>query len=89
MAKQTMREIQRDERGRIVLAEGELTGHAHAIADEGAVLMSDGERIAVLSVERAVTLTHEEHRALEVAPGEWEVRRQREHTIFGPRRVAD
>lgn len=81
--------VPRDPRGRIVLAEGEVTGHAHVILDDGAVLLSDGEQLAVLDVERKVALTHEEHRTLTVEPGQWEVRRQREYSVFGPRRVLD
>lgn len=80
--------VERGARG-IVLAEGEVTGHAHRIVDDGAVLMSDGETLSVLEVERKVALTHEEHKAIDIEPGSWEVRRQREYTIFGERRVLD
>lgn len=50
--------------GRIVLAEGEATGHLHAIADQAATfLASDLAEIEgrFLAVESEVALTHPEH----------------------------
>ena len=64
--------------GRIVLAEGEATGHAHAIRSSAATLVAaDGERY--LRVAAPVTLDHEEHAALQVAPGIYRVVIQREY----------
>jgi hypothetical protein len=81
--------------GRLVLAEGEATGHAHAILDEHARLEVQhfGESRAVwihrrvwtesrtlLVVEdEPATLVHEEHEPLTVPPGSYVVRRQREY----------
>ncbi|MGH8907319.1 MAG: hypothetical protein ACRD0K_12525 [Egibacteraceae bacterium] len=68
------------DRGRIVLAEGEATGHAHAIAERGAILYEgDGEE-RFLEVETAVALRHEEHGAITLPPGTYRVIRQREYT---------
>ena len=66
--------------GRLVLAEGEATGHAHVVDDERASLHDLGGTW-FLSVEAGepVLLVHEEHGPLEVAPGLYEVRRQREY----------
>jgi len=79
------------EDGRIVLAHGEVTGHAHAIEAEGADLYeaADGKRF--LEVRGATaTLSHEEHGAIMLDPGVYEVRRQREYVPQAPpRRVAD
>ena len=64
--------------GRVVLAEGEATGHAHAIRSSAATLVAaDGERY--LRVAAPVTLDHEEHAALQVAPGVYRVVIQREY----------
>ena len=91
MAAKKLKAMPRDAKGRIVLAEGEVTGHAHVITDEGAVLLGDGEALNVLQLEHKVALTHEEHGTLGIdpTPDGWEVRIQREYSIFGERRVLD
>jgi hypothetical protein len=88
------------DKGRIVLAYGEVTGHAHAIAiDPEAVVntavrkaqlhaLSNGTRL--LEVREPVTLTHEEHTAHTIPPGWYEVPVQVDMTIDRlPRRVGD
>jgi hypothetical protein len=64
--------------GRVVLAEGEATGHAHAIRSAAATLHGDGEE-RYLRVAAAVTLDHEEHAPIVVAPGSYRVVVQREY----------
>lgn len=79
--------------GRIVLAYGEVTGHAHAILDNAATLFapSDLDEMAArfLRVENEVALEHEEHSTIVLAPGIYEVRRQREYSPSALRNVAD
>lgn len=67
--------------GRVVLAYGEVTGHAHAIAAEGATLLrtTEGERFLRI-VGAPAPLIHEEHATLEVAPGTYRIVTQREWT---------
>jgi hypothetical protein len=81
--------------GRLVLVEGETTGHAHAILDTHARLevqefgehrpvwinrgVWSGSRIVLFVEDVPATLEHEEHDPLLVAPGSYEVRRQREY----------
>ena len=74
--------VARDAQGRIVLALGEATGHAHAIADPGAELLeADGdERFLRVLIEGGVDLTHEEHAAIHLPQGDYRVIRQREFT---------
>jgi hypothetical protein len=79
--------------GRIVLAEGEATGHAHAIAAAGATLLVDGDD-RYLQVTSAVPLGHEEHGTITVLPGTYRVVIQREYVPpevepAGTRRVID
>jgi hypothetical protein len=66
--------VDRD-RGLVVLAYGEATGHAHAIADRGAALLRHRDRqyLRVTAVG-GVTLTHEEHDTLVVPPGDYRER---------------
>lgn len=77
--------------GRVVLAYGEVTGHAHALFDEGVMLMErpgdDNERF--MTVEKASQLVHEEHSTIEIPAGTYKVIRQREYTEEGFRQVAD
>jgi|SRR5271155_474410 len=83
--------------GRIVLAYGEATGHAHAIADRDADLFELPEardkeaddlwdqvtRILHVRGKEGVRLRHEEHGAIAIPPGTYRVVRQREY-VPGP-----
>jgi hypothetical protein len=72
--------------GRLVLAEGEATGHAHAISSPHAVLLSDDEtdqRFLRLAAE--AILGHEEHAPILLPAGTYEIRRQREYVPPLPR----
>jgi hypothetical protein len=75
--------------GRIVLAYGEVTGHAHAIADEEVTLLEVDGGIRYLDVQMEAFLRHEEHGAIALAPGKYKVTRQREYTPEAIRNVAD
>jgi len=74
------KKIERKE-GKIVLAEGESTGHKHVITDDGAELYEKDGKL-YLSVEKEVTLTHEEHNAVKIKEGKYEVRRAKEYDHF-------
>ena len=81
-----VREVER--KGDIILAEGEVTGHAHRIADKTvSVWMVAEQRYIVL--DKPAVLDHEEHGPVTVEPGIYEVLRQREYTDVGLRRVTD
>lgn len=88
--------------GRIVLAHGEVTGHAHAIdlpqwareIADGAIARArlwqspNGDRY--LEVRETVALTHEEHTAHTIPPGVYELPVQVEWTSeHQVRKVAD
>jgi hypothetical protein len=80
--------------GRLVLAEGEATGHAHVVDDVRASLhrvpRSPAARYLHVVGDEPVFLVHEEHDRLRVAPGVYELRRQREYEPRGRfRRVSD
>ena len=66
--------------GRVVLAYGEATGHAHAIVAPEATLLTTAENERFLRIVGSATLTHEEPGAVEVAPGEYRVVIHREFT---------
>lgn len=74
--------------GRLILAEGEATGHHHSLACTAAGLFAlDGRRVLV--VEERTPLTHQEHGAIEIAPGQYWVIGQREYTPAEIVRVRD
>lgn len=79
------------ENGRIVLAHGEVTGHAHAIKNKGAALFRDPKLMAVFMTVNgdAVMLEHDEHDTIVIPPGIYQVIRQREYSPEAIRNVAD
>jgi hypothetical protein len=80
------------ENGRVILAHGEITGHAHAIAAPNADLYSavDSGDVTFLEIRKAVVaLQHDEHATVTLPPGSYAVRRQREYAPEEIRRVAD
>lgn len=84
------KDIPRDNRGRVVLAEGEVTGHAHAIHDKRVRFMADARGSGqYLDVKERASVVHEEHGAINLPKGFYEIRRQREFDAGEIRRVAD
>ena len=79
-------EVPRDRRGRIVLAEGEATGHAHAVLDREARLLEPEFEELVLDVwaQDGVDVVHEEHAPIHLDRGFWSVVRQREFDYTAP-----
>lgn len=78
------------EAGRIILAHGEVTGHAHAIASNDAMLFMDAKTLdRYLDVKAPVTLDHEEHSRIELPSGFYRVIQQREYRPEGIRSVVD
>jgi hypothetical protein len=72
---------------RQVLAQGEATGHGHVAVGQALRLAqwshsrrwAPPERRRYLFVDEAATVSHEEHLPIVIAPGIYEVRRQREY----------
>jgi hypothetical protein len=73
---------------RIVLALGEVTGHAHAIASDEAELFIEGTR-RFLEVCLKADLVHEEHGTITLDRGIYEVIQQREYFPEAVRNVHD
>src|SRR5260370_37380808 len=70
----------RDGRGRMILALGEVTGHAHAVLGRGdlfpAPLLTEP---AYLRLPEGGKVVHEEHATIPLPPGWFRVIRQREY----------
>lgn len=76
--------------GDVILALGEVTGHAHRIKDRGAKLWSlKDTRDRLLTLAADAQLTHEEHAAVFLRAGQYRVRIQREWLGEEVRNVAD
>ncbi len=78
------------ENGRIILAHGEVTGHAHAILEPRASLVQDDSGVTYLEIASAMAaLQHEEHSAIDLPKGFYRVIRQREYSPIAIRNVQD
>lgn len=73
-----------------VLAEGEITGHCHRIAEAGAaeLFAADNELYLAVHAEQA-TVVHEEHAPIRLPRGVYRVWRQREYSPAEIRTIRD
>jgi len=76
---------------RVVVAEGELTGHAHAFERKRVRLFrhKKSQRSFLLIGKAGAQLRHEEHDPIPVPEGCYELRRQREYAPRSARLVRD
>ncbi len=70
-----------------VIVEGEVTGHAHRLL-EGRILETAQDEL-FLDILQATQVVHEEHHAIDLKPGCYQVFRQREYTPEAIRTVID
>lgn len=63
----------------LVLAEGEITGHAHRVADGVAHLFQFQDKKYLEIQSELATLSHEEHKALQLPKGTYEIIIQRQY----------
>lgn len=73
----------------LTLAEGEVTGHKHRIAEGQAQLYEKDGTLYLRVISETALLTHEEHKAISIPQGDWTIRIQREYEPEGWRYVAD
>ena len=67
----------------LTLAEGEVTGHRHRISDGQAELHEQNDTLYLHVTSESATLTHEEHKAIQIPQGSWIVRIQRQYEPEG------
>jgi hypothetical protein len=80
------------DKGRVILAYGEVTGHAHAVRGEVELLTpADAAEMDArfLRVVSEALVVHEEHDTIVLPAGEYRVTRQREYSPKEIRQVAD
>jgi len=74
----------------LVLAEGELTGHSHRIAERDAAQLYQANSEMFLSVTGdSATLIHQEHGPISLPRGVYRIWRQREYSPRDIRTVRD
>lgn len=83
-----VREVKPEAQG-IVLAYGEVTGHAHAVREVSKAKLWDAGAERFLQVMEKTALEHEEHAPIALDPGLYKVVHQREYDPEQERRVAD
>ncbi|HEY9747996.1 MAG TPA: hypothetical protein V6C63_04930 [Allocoleopsis sp.] len=77
-------------RAGVTLAEGELTGHSHRLQQTEAVqLWAQGNQLFLEVKASSATLVHEEHQAIALPQGFYQVWRQREYRPDADVEVAD
>lgn len=74
---------------KLVLAEGEATGHSHTIERSEKFTAYEDWNGTYLDVHEPVEVQHQEHATLVLQPGVYHVRRQMEFWLNEARRVAD
>jgi hypothetical protein len=74
---------------RIVLAYGEVTGHAHTVATLEAQLFGLGDVRYLKVSDGGADLLHEEHAPIHLLPGVYRIQRQREYVPDSSRLVLD
>ena len=84
-----MQQSQGEKQSHLTLAEGEVTGHKHRIAEGQAQLYEKDGTLYLRVISETVLLTHEEHKAISIPQGNWTIRIQREYEPEGWRYVAD
>lgn len=98
IAKTDIKKPEPRENGRVILAHGEVTGHAHAIAERSVKkspfrkeLAQNAEiSVSQIEIEEAMAqLRHEEHSTIPLERGSYQVTRQREYSPAAIRNVAD
>jgi hypothetical protein len=76
------------EGGRLVLAHGEVTGHAHAVAEPTAMMFDLGDS-KLLELPKASFVTHEEHKQIALEEGSYRVYQKRQYKPNGWEVVRD
>lgn len=65
-----------------IVAYGEATGHKHQFLDEGvSVWLLNGE-ISHITADAIAPITHEEHKRIDILPGNYEIIHEREYDYF-------
>ena len=73
----------------LILARGEVTGHAHRITEGEAALFKYYDKTYLRVMSDFALLTHEEHKALQIPQGDYEIKIQNDYEPSGWKKVQD
>ena len=82
--------IKKNNKGEMVLAEGETTGHYHGIAENKSELFTINN-VMYMDLKENSILTHQEHKHIELEAGVWQIGIVKEYDYFSKmvRKVVD
>ena len=66
----------------IVLADGEISGHLHLIEDTDVVTLFEDNGRKYLKIDEPASVSHDEHKTIEMDAGEYEIRIVQEYDHF-------
>ena|SRR3990167_5002025 len=73
------KEIKGKKLNHLILAKGEHTGHKHVITEGAAELYEHEGTLFLKVLSESAVVTHEEHTAIEIPNGDWEIGIVREY----------
>lgn len=85
----TTDEIKGEKEQELILARGEVSGHAHRITEGKAALFKFDNKTYLRVTSEFAMLTHEEHKALSIPQGDYEIKIQQDYEPEGWKRVQD
>lgn len=85
----TKEKIQGEEQKHLTLAEGEVTGHSHRIAEGDAKLFKFDDKTYLKVMSEYALLRHEEHKEIKLPKGDYEIFIQEDYSPSGWAKVAD
>jgi len=85
----TAEKIQGEQNKELVLARGEVSGHSHRITEGTAQLFKFNDKTYLKVISKFALLTHEEHKALSIPQGEYEIKIQKDYEPKGWKNVQD
>lgn len=83
------KDVKGKEDKKLTLAEGEVTGHSHQITKGKAKLFRFDNKMYLRVQSKIAMLTHEEHKALELPQGDYEIKIQQDYEPAGWKKVID
>lgn len=86
----TRKVLKKNNKGEMVLAEGETTGHYHGIAENKSELFMINN-VMYMDLKENSILTHQEHKHIELEAGVWQIGIVKEYDYFSKmvRKVVD
>ena len=75
--------------GRLILAEGEVTGHDHSVSEANAEMFSERDGVLYLRAPNGCDVVHQEHAAVTLSPGTYRIQRQQQWHAGRSQRVLD